>query len=78
VALNQQAINTFFYGNGNKIHELGTIRVEFVSDRMQYITLRGSWSGMIVLNVHASAEGETDDMKDSYEELEHIFNRFRE
>jgi hypothetical protein len=44
---------TFFYGNQN--HELGTCffvhkriisavkRVEFVSDRMSYIILRGCW-----------------------------------
>jgi hypothetical protein len=28
-------------------------RVEFVSDRMSYIILRGRWCGMSVLNVHA-------------------------
>jgi hypothetical protein len=46
-------------------------RVEFVSDRMSYIRLRGRWFH-IVLNVH-----KIDDVKDSfYEELECIFDKF--
>jgi hypothetical protein len=56
---------TFFYEKRNKNHELGTgifvhksfisavKRVEFVSDRMSYIILRGRWCHVIVLNVHA-------------------------
>jgi hypothetical protein len=46
---------TFFYGKGNENHELSTVffvhkriisavkKVEFVSDRMSYIILRGCW-----------------------------------
>jgi hypothetical protein len=50
-------------------------RVEFVSDRMLYIILRGRWCHIIVLNVHAPTEDKTDDVKDSlYEELEHLIN----
>jgi hypothetical protein len=44
---------------------------------MSYIILRGCWCHIIVLNVHASAEHESDDVKDSfYEEFEHVFDKF--
>jgi exonuclease III len=53
------------------------MRVEFVSDRMTYIILRGRWCNIIVLNVHAPTEDKTDDVKDSfYEELERVFHKF--
>jgi hypothetical protein len=44
---------------------------------MSYIILRGRWSDIILLNVHASTENNTDDMKDSfYEELKRVFDKF--
>jgi hypothetical protein len=53
-------------------------RVEFVSDRMSYMILRGNWCHIIVLNVHAPTKDKTDDVKDSfYKELERVFNKFR-
>jgi hypothetical protein len=52
-------------------------RVEFVSDRMSYIILRGRWCHIIVLNVHAPTEGKTEDVKDSfYEDVERVFDKF--
>jgi hypothetical protein len=46
-------------------------RVEFLSDRMSYIILRGLWCNTIVLNFHAPTEDKIDDIKDRFnEELE--------
>jgi hypothetical protein len=41
-------------------------RVEFVSDRIVYILLRGRWCNIIVLSVHAPAEARVDYVKDSF------------
>jgi len=52
-------------------------RVEFVSDRLSYIVLRGRWYNIIVVNVHAPSEEKIDESKDSfYEELEQVFDHF--
>jgi hypothetical protein len=52
-------------------------RIESVSDWMSHTILGGRWCDIIVLNVHASTEDKTDDMKDSfYEEVESVFDKF--
>jgi hypothetical protein len=35
--------------------------VEFISDKIPYIILRGRWCDIIVLNVHAPTEDKCDD-----------------
>jgi hypothetical protein len=51
-------------------------RVEFVSDRMSYIILRGRRCHIIVLNVHTPTEDKTDYVKDTFwEELERVFGQ---
>jgi hypothetical protein len=50
--------------------------MECVSERMSYITLRGRWFHIIVLNVHVLTEDNIDDVKVSFcEQLERIFDK---
>jgi len=49
-------------------------RVEFVSNSVSYVVMRGRWCNIIVLNLHATSEEKSDDSKDSfYGELEQVF-----
>jgi hypothetical protein len=69
---------TFLYSEGNENQELyigffvhkiiisAVKAVEFVTDRMWYMILRGRWFDMIVLNVHSSTYDKTGEMKDSF------------
>ena len=52
-------------------------RVEFGSDRLSYIVLRGRWRNIILLNVHAPSEEKSEVSKGSvYKELEQVFLSF--
>jgi len=58
-------------GTGSFVHHriLSMVkRVEFVSDRVSYIVLRGRWCNIIVLNVYALSEEKSHDLKDSFHE----------
>jgi hypothetical protein len=81
--------HTVFYKKGTENHELGTeffvhkriispvMRVEFVSDRMLYMILRGHWCNIIILNVHAPTEHKIDDVKVRFsKEIERVFDIF--
>ena len=51
--------------------------VEFVSDRLSYIMLRGRSRNIFVVNVHTTSEEKSEESKDSfYEELEQVFYHF--
>jgi len=52
-------------------------RVDFISDTISYIDLRGHWCNIIVLSAHAPSEERSYDSKYSfYEELERVFDLF--
>ena len=67
-------------GTGSFVHRRivsAAKRVEFVSDRLSYIVLRGRWRNIIVVNVHAPSEEKSDEAKGSfYEELKRVFDHF--
>ena len=42
--------------------------MEFISDGMSYIVLRGRWCNIVVLNVHEPREEKSDDSKDNFYE----------
>jgi exonuclease III len=50
--------------------------VEFVSDGISYVILRGRHCDIIVLNVHVQTEDKIDEIDIFYEELERVINKF--
>ena len=64
-------------GRGSFVHHrivTAVKKVEFISDRMSYIVLRGRRCDIIELNVKVPSEEKSDDTKDSfYEELDQGF-----
>ena len=64
-------MGTGFFIHHRRVSEVK--RVDFISDRLSYIVLRGRWCNNIVLNVHALSGEKSDDSKDNfYEELEQV------
>jgi hypothetical protein len=78
VALNQQANIRFPMGRGIQIVNTWVFvhkriisaakRVEFISDRLSYIILRGRFCNIIVLNVHGPTKDKIDYMKGRFYE----------
>jgi len=64
----------FFNRKGNENYQLGQDflhhrivsaikRVDFFSDKVSYVVLRGGWFNIIVCNVHAPSEEKSEDLK---------------
>ena len=84
----RQGKYTFYYG-GTQSHNFGTgfrmknsilsavQNIEFVNERLSYVTIRTRWCNTVLINVHAPTDEADDNDKDTfYDELERLFDRF--
>jgi hypothetical protein len=60
-------LGTEFHVHHRKVSAVNRV-LEFVSDTMSYLVLRGRWCNVVVLNVHTPSEEESDDTRDSFYE----------
>ena len=50
--------------------------MEFISDNVSCITLKGRWCDILVVNVHSHQKKKGDDIKDSlYEEIARLLDQ---
>jgi len=64
-------------GTGGFVHNriVSAVKgIDFITDRMSYIALRGHWCNIIGLNAHAQTEEKSDDSKE--EESKQVFDPF--
>ena len=49
--------------------------IEFVNERLSYVTIRTRWCNTVLINVHAPTDEANNDKVTFYDELERLFDR---